>query len=161
MILIDYIFIVITVIFSFIGILRGFSSQLVSFFSWSLFLFIIFYHLKYFTDFLSLYISLEYTLIRILTISLLAILTILLVFILNLTLAKVLASTLFQNSNRIIGFFMSFIKSQIYIFIFILIIIDTPIYGSIMENSFFTPYYLELIKYISNYDDSLFNSFEI
>ena len=25
----------------------------------------------------------------------------------------------------------------------------------------FLPYYLELIKYISNYDDSLFNSFEI
>ncbi len=161
MILIDYIFITITVILSFIGILRGFSSQLISLLSWSLFLFIIFYHLKYFTDLLSIYVSLEYTLIRILTISLLAISTILLVFILNLTLARVLASTLFQNSNRIIGFFTSFIKSQIYIFIFVLIIIDTPAYASVMENSFFAPYYLELIKYISNYDDSLFNSFKI
>ena len=161
MILIDYIFITITVILSFIGILRGFSSQLISLLSWSLFLFIIFYHLRYFTDLLSIYVSLEYTLIRILTISLLAISTILLVFILNLTLARVLASTLFQNSNRIIGFFMSFIKSQIYIFVFVLIIIDTPAYASVMENSFFAPYYLELIKYISNYDDSLFNSFKI
>ena len=161
MILIDYIFITITVILSFIGILRGFSSQLISLLSWSLFLLIIFYHLKYFTDLLSIYVSLEYTLIRILTISLLAISTILLVFILNLTLARVLASTLFQNSNRIIGFFTSFIKSQIYIFIFVLIIIDTPAYASVMENSFFAPYYLELIKYISNYDDSLFNSFKI
>ena len=161
MILIDYIFIIITIILSIIGILRGFSSQLTSFFSWSLFLFIIFYHLKYFTDLLSIYISLEYTVIRILTISLLTISTILLVFILNLTLAKVLASTLFQNSNRILGFLISFIKSQIYIFIFILIMIDTPVYASVMENSFFTPYYLELIKYISNYDHSLFNSFKI
>ena len=95
------------------------------------------------------------------SIALLAVTTLLLIFILNLTVSKLLAATLFQNSNKIIGLLLSFIKSQIYIFIIILIMLDTPIKSDLFDNSYFMPYYMKLIEYISDYDDSLFNTFQI
>ena len=78
---------------------------------------------------------------------------------LNLTLAKLLATTIFEHTNRIFGLVISLMKSQIYIFVFILVILDTSFHSKIIENSVLIPYYLPLIEYISNYDDSLFNSF--
>ena len=158
MILIDYLFIFITILISLFGILRGFVSQLFSLLLWSLFIYVIFYHLEYFMSIIDNHISLEPNYMRILTIGILTLLTIFLIFIINLTISKLIASTIFQNSNRVIGLFMAFIKSQIYIIIFILLLIDTSLYESIFNGSYFEPYYLELVEYISNYEYSLFNS---
>ena len=161
MILIDYLFIFITILISFIGILRGFVSQLFSLVLWSLFIYVIFYHLEYFMSVSDSYISLDQNYIRILTIGILILLTIFLIFIINLTISKLIASAIFQNSNRVIGLFMAFIKSQLYIIIFILLLIDTSLHESIFSGSYFVPYYLELVEYISDYEYSLFNSLQI
>ena len=161
MVTIDYIFLFITLAYSIIGMMRGFSSQLISFISWSLFIFILFFHLKFFTDIFSEYISIDYAYIRIITIISMVISTFLLILILNVTLGKLLAATVFQQSNRLFGFIVALMKSQIYIFIFILLVVNTPFQEHIFNGSFFLPYYLEMIDYISNYDDSLFNSLQI
>jgi len=161
MVLIDYIFIFITLTISVIGMLRGFVSQLFSLLSWSTFVYILFYHLEYFTNIVSTQISLDYNYIRIITICLLTIVTMTFIFFLNLTISKLVAATLFQNSNRIAGFLMSLFKSQIYIFVFVLVLLDTSFYESVSEDSYFMPYYVKLVDYISNYDDSLFNSLQI
>ncbi len=161
MVAIDYIFLFVTLAYSIMGMMRGFSSQLISFISWSLFIFILFFHLKFFTDIFSEYISIDYTYIRIITIISMVIATFLLILILNVTLGKLLAATVFQQSNRLFGFIVALMKSQIYIFIFILLVINTPFQEDIFKSSFFLPYYLEMIDYISNYDDSLFNSLQI
>ncbi len=158
MAVIDYIFIFFTVTISLMGMLRGFVSQLISLISWSTFVYILFYHLEYFTDIISSQISLDYNYIRIITVSLLTIFTITFIFILNLTISKLIAATLFQNSNKIAGLLMSLIKSQIYIFVFILVLLDTSFHESIFDDSYFVPYYVKLVEYISNYEDSLFNS---
>ena len=60
MVAIDYIFIFFTVTISLMGMLRGFVSQLLSLISWSIFVYVLFYHLEYFTDIVSLQISLDY-----------------------------------------------------------------------------------------------------
>ncbi len=143
------------------GMLRGFVSQLFSLLSWSLFVYVLFYHLEYFTDIVSSQISLDYNYIRIITVSLLTIFTVAFIFILNLTISKLIAATFFQNSNKIAGFLMSLIKSQIYIFVFVLVLFDTSFHESIFEDSLLVPYYAEFIEYISNYEDSLFNSLQI
>ena len=161
MVTIDYIFLFITLTYSVVGMMRGFSSQLISFVSWSLFIFILFFHLKFFMDIFSQYISIDYTYIRIITIISMVIATFLLILILNATLGKLLAATVFQQSNRLLGFIVALMKSQIYIFIFILLVINTSFQEDIFKSSFFLPYYLEMIDYISNYDDSLFNSLQI
>ena len=161
MVTIDYIFLFVTLAYSIMGMMRGFSSQLISFISWSLFIFILFFHLKFFTDIFSQYISIDYTYIRVITIISMVIATFLLILILNVTLGKLLAATVFQQSNRLFGFIVALMKSQIYIFIFILLVINTPFQEDIFKSSFFLPYYLEMIDYISNYDDSLFNSLQI
>ena len=161
MVVIDYIFIFFTVTISLMGMLRGFVSQLFSLISWSIFVYILFYHLEYFTDIVSSQISLDYNYIRIITISLLTIFTITFIFTLNLTISKLIAATLFQNSNKIAGLLMSLIKSQIYIFVFILVLLDTSFHESILDDSYFVPYYIKLVEYISNYEDSLFNSLQI
>ena len=161
MVTIDYILLFVTLAYSIMGMMRGFSSQLISFISWSLFIFILFFHLKFFTDIFSEYISIDYAYIRIITIISMVISTFLLILILNVTLGKLLAATVFQQSNRLFGFIVALIKSQIYIFIFILLVINTPFQEDIFKSSFFLPYYLEMIDYISNYDDSLFNSLQI
>ena len=161
MVVIDYIFIFFTVTISLMGMLRGFVSQLFSLISWSIFVYILFYHLEYFTDIISSQISLDYNYIRIITVSLLTIFTITFIFILNLTISKLIAATLFQNSNKVAGLLMSLIKSQIYIFVFILVLLDTTFHESIFNDSYFVPYYVKLVEYISNYGDSLFNSLQI
>ena len=161
MAVIDYIFIFFTVTISLMGMLRGFVSQLFSLISWSILVYILFYHLEYFTDIISSQISLDYNYIRIITVSLLTIFTITFIFILNLTISKLIAATLFQNTNKIAGLLMSLIKSQIYIFVFILILLDTSFHESIFDDSYFVPYYVKLVEYISNYEDSLFNSLQI
>ena len=161
MVTIDYILLFVTLAYSIMGMMRGFSSQLISFISWSLFIFILFFHLKFFTDIFSEYISIDYTYIRIITIISMVIATFLLILILNVTLGKLLAATVFQQSNRLFGLIVALMKSQIYIFIFILLVINTPFQEDIFKSSFFLPYYLEMIDYISNYDDSLFNSLQI
>ena len=161
MAVIDYIFIFFTVTISLMGMLRGFVSQLISLISWSIFVYILFYHLEFFTDIMSSQISLDYNYIRIITISLLTVFTIIFIFILNLTISKLIAATLFQNSNKIAGLLMSLIKSQIYIFVFILVLLDTSFHESIFDDSYFVPYYVKLVEYISNYEDSLFNSLQI
>jgi len=161
MVTIDYIFLFVTIAYSLMGMMRGFSSQLISFISWSLFIFILFFHLKFFTNIFSEYISIDYTYIRIITIIFMVIATFLLILILNVTLGKLLAATVFQQSNRLFGFIVAMMKSQIYIFIFILLVINTPLQEDIFKSSLFLPYYLEMIDYISNYDDSLFNSLQI
>ena len=161
MVAIDYIFILFTVTISLMGMLRGFVSQLFSLISWSFFVYILFYHLEYFIDIVSSQISLDYNYIRIITVSLLTIFTITFIFILNLTISKLIAATLFQNSNKIAGFLMSLIKSQIYIFVFIIVLLDTSFHESIFDDSYFVPYYVKLVEYISNYEDSLFNSLQI
>ena len=161
MAVIDYIFIFFTITISLIGMLRGFVSQLFSLISWSILVYILFYHLEYFTDIISSQISLDYNYIRIITVSLLTIFTITFIFILNLTISKLIAATLFQNSNKIAGLLMSLIKSQIYIFVFILVLLDTSFHESIFDDSYFVPYYVKLVEYISNYEDSLFNSLQI
>lgn len=161
MVTIDYIFLFVTLAYSIMGMMRGFSSQLISFISWSLFIFILFFHLKFFTAIFSQYISIDYAYIRIITIISMVIATFLLILILNVTLGKLLAATVFQQSNRLFGLIVALMKSQIYIFIFILLVINTPFQEDIFKSSFFLPYYLEMIDYISNYDDSLFNSLQI
>ncbi len=161
MIIIDYIFIIITVIYSILGLLRGFSKQLISFIVWIIFLFIVFNYFSLFIRLISSYITLDDTYIRIIGIVLLILSTILIIFLLNLTLSKIIASVLFENSNRILGLFMALIKSQIYILIFVLIVIDTPFSEKFLDQSKLTPYYLYFIEYIFNYDDSLFNTFKI
>ena len=161
MAVIDYIFIFFTVTISLMGMLRGFVSQLFSLISWSILVYILFYHLEYFTDIISSQISLDYNYIRIITVSLLTIFTITFIFILNLTISKLIAATLFQNTNKIAGLLMSLIKSQIYIFVFILVLLDTSFHESIFDDSYFVPYYVKLVEYISNYEDSLFNSLQI
>ena len=161
MVVIDYIFIFFTVTISLMGMLRGFVSQLFSLISWSIFVYILFYHLEYFTDIVSSQISLDYNYIRIITLSLLTIFTITFIFILNLTISKLIAATLFQNCNKVAGLLMSLIKSQIYIFVFILVLLDTSFHESIFDDSHFVPYYVKLVEYISNYEDSLFNSLQI
>ena len=161
MVVIDYIFIFFTVTVSLMGMLRGFVSQLFSLISWSIFVYILFYHLEYFTGIVSSQISLDYNYIRIITISLLTISTITFIFILNLTISKLIAATLFQNSNKFAGLLMSLVKSQIYIFVFILVLLDTSFHVSIFDDSYFVPYYVKLVEYISNYEDSLFNSLQI
>ena len=161
MAVIDYIFIFFTVTISLMGMLRGFVSQLFSLISWSILVYILFYHLEYFTDIISSQISLDYNYIRIITVSLLTIFTITFIFILNLTISKLIAATLFQNTNKIAGLLMSLIKSQIYIFVFILILLDTSFHESIFDDSYFVPYYVKLVEYISNYEYSLFNSLQI
>jgi uncharacterized membrane protein required for colicin V production len=159
--LVDYIFILITIIYSIIGFARGFSKQLISFTVWVFFLLVIFNYLSELTDIISTYTALSLQYNRIIGITAFALLSILTIFILNLTLAKIIASVVFENSNRILGLLMSFIKAQIYILIFILIIIDTSFANDILNKSYLTPYYLYFIEYISNYDDSLFNTFKI
>ena len=143
------------------GMLRGFVSQLFSLISWSIFIYVLFYHLEYFTDIVSSQISLDYNYIRIITVTLLAIFTITFIFILNLTISKLIAATLFHSCNKVAGLLMSLIKSQIYIFVTILILLDTSFHESIFDDSYFVPYYVKLIEYISNYEDSLFNSLQI
>ena len=161
MVVIDYIFIFFTVTISLMGMLRGFVSQLFSLISWSIFVYILFFHLEYFIEIVFSQISLDYNYIRIITVSLLTIFTITFIFILNLTISKLIATTLFQNSNKIAGLLMSLIKSQIYILVFILVLLDTSFHESIFDDSYFVPYYVKLVEYISNYDDSLFNSLQI
>ena len=161
MAVIDYIFIFFTVMISLMGMLRGFVSQLFSLISWSIFVYVLFFNLEYFTDIVSSQISLDYNYIRIITVSLLTIITIIFIFIFNLTISKLIAATLFQNCNKVAGFLMSLIKSQIYIFVFVLVSLDTSFHESIFDDSYFAPYYVKLVEYISNYEDSLFNSLQI
>lgn len=161
MTIVDYIFILITIIYSIIGLMRGFSKQLISFTVWIIFLFIVFNYLSEFTDIISSYTALSLQYNRIIGITTLALLSLFSIFILNLTLAKIIASAVFENSNRILGLLMSFVKAQIYILVFILIIVDTSFANDILDESYITPYYLYFIEYISNYDDSLFNTFKI
>ena len=161
MAIVDYIFILITIIYSIIGLVRGFSKQLISFTVWIIFLFIVFNYLSELTDIISSYTALSLQYNRIIGITTLVLFSLFSIFILNLTLAKIIASTVFENSNRILGLLMSFVKAQIYILVFILIIVDTSFADDILDESYITPYYLYFIEYISNYDDSLFNTFEI
>ena len=161
MAIVDYIFILVTIVYSIIGLVRGFSKQLISFTVWVVFLFIIFNYLSELTDIISTYTSLNLQYNRIIGITIFALLSILTIFILNLTLAKIIASVVFENSNNILGLIMSFTKAQIYILVFILIIADTSLANDILDKSYLTPYYLYFIEYISNYDDSLFNTFQI
>ena len=161
MVVIDYIFFLITILYSVLGYVKGFSKQLISFSIWILFLYIIFNYLPNLKYIVSSYVRLDDIYIKAFSIILLVITSITLIFILNLTLAKLIASTLFENSNRIIGFIMSFVKSQIFILIFILLIYDSSFANHIFNNSILMPYYLQFFEYISNFDDSLFNTFEI
>ena len=161
MAIVDYIFILITIIYSIIGLIRGFSKQLISFTVWIIFLFIVFNYLSELTDIISSYTALSLQYNRIIGITTLVLFSLFSIFILNLTLAKIIASTVFENSNRIFGLLMSFVKAQIYILVFILIIVDTSFADDILDESYITPYYLYFIEYISNYDDSLFNTFKI
>ena len=161
MAIVDYIFILITIIYSIIGLIRGFSKQLISFTVWIIFLFIVFNYLSELTDIISSYTALSLQYNRIIGITTLVLFSLFSIFILNLTLAKIIASTVFENSNRILGLLMSFVKAQIYILVFILIIVDTSFADDILDESYITPYYLYFIEYISNYDDSLFNTFKI
>ena len=159
--IVDYIFILITIIYSIIGLSRGFSKQLISFTVWVFFLIVIFNYLSELTNIISSYTALSLQYNRIIVITTLVVLSILTIFILNLTLAKIIASVVFENSNRILGLLMSFLKAQIYILVFILIIVDTSFANNILDKSYLTPYYLYFIEYISNFDDSLFNTFQI
>jgi uncharacterized membrane protein required for colicin V production len=161
MVVIDYIFLLVTILYSVLGYIKGFSKQLISFSIWILFLYIIFNYLPNLKYIVSSYVRLDDIYIKAFSIILLVITSIILIFILNLTLAKLIASTLFEHSNRIIGFIMSFVKSQIFILIFILLIYDSSIANHIFNNSILMPYYLQFFEYISNFDDSLFNTFEI
>ena len=161
MAIVDYIFILITIIYSIIGLMRGFSKQLISFIVWIIFLIIVFNYLSEFTDIISSYTALSLQYNRIIGITTLTLLSLFSIFILNLTLAKIIASVVFENSNRILGLLMSFVKAQIYILVFILILVDTSFADDILDESYITPYYLYFIEYISNYDDSLFNTFKI
>jgi uncharacterized membrane protein required for colicin V production len=161
MVVIDYIFLLVTILYSVLGYIKGFSKQLISFSIWVLFLYIVFNYLPNLKYIVSSYVRLDDIYIKAFSIILLVVASITLIFILNLTLAKLIASALFENSNRIIGFILSFVKSQIFILIFILLIYDTSVANHIFHNSILMPYYLQLFEYISNFDDSLFNTFKI
>ena len=161
MVVIDYIFFLITILYSVLGYVKGFSKQLISFSIWILFLYIIFNYLPNLKYIVSSYVRLDDIYVHVFSIILLVVASITLIFILNLTLAKLIASTLFENSNRIIGFILSFVKSQIFILILILLIYDTSVANHMFHNSILVPYYLQFFEYISNFDDSLFNTFEI
>ena len=161
MTIVDYIFILITIVYSIIGLVRGFSKQLISFSVWIIFHFIIFNYLFEITDIVASFTNLDSIYNRVISIAALALLSVFIIFILNISLAKILAVVVFENSNRLLGLFMSFVKAQIYILVFILIILDTSIASDILDKSYLTPYYLYFIEYISNYDDSLFNTFKI
>jgi uncharacterized membrane protein required for colicin V production len=161
MTIVDYIFILITITYSIIGLVRGFSKQLISFSVWIIFIFIIFNYLLEITDIVSSFTNLDSTYNRVISIAALVLSSVFIIFILNITLAKIIAAVVFENSNRLLGLIMSFAKSQIYILVFILIILDTSIASNILDESYLAPYYLYFIEYISNYDDSLFNSFKI
>ena len=161
MAIVDYIFILITIVYSIICLMRGFSKQLISFTVWIIFLFIVFNYLSELTDIISSYTALSLQYNRIIGVTTLVLFSLFSIFILNLTLAKIIASAVFENSNRILGLLMSFVKAQIYILVFILIIVDTSFANDILDGSYITPYYLYFIEYISNYDDSLFTTFEI
>ena len=161
MTIVDYIFILTTIIYSIIGLVRGFSKQLISFTVWIIFLFIIFNYLLEITDIVSSFTNLDSTYNRVISIAALALLSVFIIFILNITLARIIAVVVFENSNRLLGLLMSFVKAQIYILVFILIILDTSIASDILDKSYLASYYLYFIEYISNYDDSLFNSLKI
>ena len=161
MTIIDYIFILVTITYSIIGFIRGFSRQLISFLVWITFLFIIFNYLLEITDIVSSFTNFDSTYNRVISIASLALLSVFIIFILNITLTKIIATVLFENSNRFLGLLMSLVKAQIYILVFILIILDTSIASYILDKSYLAPYYLYFFEYISNYDDSLFNSFKI
>ncbi len=161
MVVIDYIFLLVTILYSVLGYIKGFSKQLISFTIWILFLYIIFNYLPNLKYIVSSYVRLDDIYIKAFSIIVLVVASITLIFILNLTLAKLIASTLFENSNRIIGFILSFVKSQIFILIFILLIYDTSVANHAFHNSILMPYYLQIFEYITNFDDSLFNTFEI
>jgi uncharacterized membrane protein required for colicin V production len=161
MTIVDYIFILITITYSIIGLVRGFSKQLISFSVWIIFIFIIFNYLLEITDIVSSFTNLDSTYNRVISIAALVLSSVFIIFILNITLAKIIAAVVFENSNRLLGLIMSFAKAQIYILVFILIILDTSIASNILDESYLAPYYLYFIEYISNYDDSLFNSFKI
>ena len=161
MILIDYIFIFVTLFYSLLGLIRGFSKQLISLVLWVILFFIIFNHLDIFISIINSYIDLDSNHTRIITIIFLIFSTIFLIYLLNMTLSKIIALTIFENSDRLLGSLASFLKAQIYILLFILLILDTSFYEEILNDSYFVPYYLVLVEYISNYDDSLFNSFKI
>ena len=161
MTMVDYIFVLISIIYSITGLVRGFSKQLISFSIWIIFLFVIFNYLSEITDIVSSFTNLDSTYNRVISIAALALLSIFIIFILNITLAKIITVVVFENSNRLLGLFMSLVKAQIYIIIFILIILDTSIASDVLDKSYLAPYYLYFIEYISNYDDSLFNSFKI
>ena len=161
MTIVDYIFILITIVYSIIGLVRGFSKQLISFSVWIIFLFIIFNYLFEITDIVASFTNLDSIYNRVISIAALALLSVFIIFILNISLAKILAVVVFENSNRLLGLFMSFVKAQIYILVFILIILDTSIASDILDKSYLAAYYLYFFEYISNYDDSLFNSFKI
>ena len=120
MTIVDYIFILITIIYSIIGFVRGFSKQLISFSVWIIFLFIIFNYLLEITDIVSSFTNLDSTYNRVISIAALALLSVFIIFILNITLAKILAIVVFENSNRLLGLLMSFVKAQIYILVFII-----------------------------------------
>ena len=161
MTIVDYIFILITIVYSIIGLVRGFSKQLISFSVWIIFLFIIFNYLFEITDIVASFTNLDSTYNRVISIAALALLSVFIIFILNITLARIIAVVVFENSNRLLGLLMSFVKAQIYILVFILIILDTSIASDILDKSYLASYYLYFIEYISNYDDSLFNSLKI
>lgn len=160
MLLVDFILLFITVTYSVLGLINGFAKQLISIIGWILMLFIVFNHLDYMITQTSSLINLEeYN--RIFTISILILLTLFLVFITNILFSKLIAATFFGSANRLLGMLFSFLKSQIYIFIFVLIAVDTPFKSDIVSNSNFIGYYIDLLKYVSDYDDSLFNTFQI
>ena len=161
MILIDYIFIFVTLFYSLLGLIHGFSKQLISLALWVVLFFIIFNHLEIFVSMIGSYIDFDSNYLRFITIILLIVSTIFLIYHLNTTLSKIIALTIFENTDRILGLLASFLKTQIYIFLSILLILDTSFHEKILNDSFFVPYYLILVEYISNYDDSLFNSFKI
>jgi uncharacterized membrane protein required for colicin V production len=161
MVVIDYIFLFITILYSVLGYIKGFSKQLISFSVWILFLYIIFNYLPNLKYIVSSYVRLDDIYIKAFFYYIISSLLYCINIILNLTLAKLIASTLFENSNRIIGFILSFVKSQIFILILILLIYDTSIANHMFNNSILMPYYLQFLEYISNFDDSLFNTFEI
>lgn len=158
MVIIDYIIIVITVLYSSLGYMKGFSKQIISFFVWLMFLYIIFNYLPSIKAMVYSYAQLDDIYLRVISILVLIISSISLIFVLNLTLAKIIASTLFENSNHILGFLLSLIKSQIFILIFALVIYETALAQYIMDDSVFMPYYLDFFEYIYNFDDSLFNT---
>ena len=158
--IVDFIILFISLVYSILGLINGFAKQLISILGWLLLIFILFNYLDYITYNISSFIDLgEYN--RILTITILIILTLIFIFIVNLFLSKIIASVLFGSFDRLLGMIFSLAKAQIYIFIFTLIIIDTPLKDDVITQSVLLPYYIDLMKYVSEYDNSLFNTFKI